>query len=168
IAAAPSIATFRPLPHRLQTLGERDGITWIDDSIATTPQATLEAIASVGARPLCVLVGGFERGLDWHAFAERVRAEPPRAIVTMGANGARIHALLAAGERAYRLETATTLADAVAAARAATPRGGVVLLSPGAPSFDQFKDYAERGRAFARLAGFDADAIGTVDGLGIH
>ena len=48
-----------------------------------------------------------------------------------------------------------------------TPEGGVILLSPGAPSFDQFRDYAERGRAFAELGGFDPEALGEIAGLGI-
>ncbi|MEP7096989.1 MAG: UDP-N-acetylmuramoyl-L-alanine--D-glutamate ligase [Dokdonella sp.] len=167
LAAAAGIASFRPLPHRLQTLGERDGCTFVDDSIATTPQATLEALASFSDQPVSVLVGGYERGLDWQAFAEQVRATPPRAIVTMGANGARIHATLRAVGGDYRLESADALADAFAIARVQTPEGGVVLLSPGAPSFDQFKNYAARGCAFAQLAGFDPASIGAIAGLGI-
>lgn len=167
IAAAPAIAMFRPLPHRLQTLGECDGLIWIDDSIATTPQATLEALASLSGRAVTVLVGGYDRGLDWRGFAEAVRAQPPHAIVAMGANGARIAAQLREAGCTYRLESAATVDEAVRLARALTPIGGGVLLSPGAPSFDQFKDYAERGRRFAELAGFDPDEIGSIQGLGI-
>ena len=165
--AAAGIASFRPLPHRLQTLGERDGLTFVDDSIATTPQATLEALASFSDRPMTVLVGGYERGLDWQPFAERMRAMPPHAIVTMGANGTRVGDVLRAVGGNYRLEATNSLADAVAIARALAPARGVVLLSPGAPSFDQFKDYAERGCEFARLAGFDPRSIGVIEWLGI-
>lgn len=167
LAAAAAIATFRALPHRLQTLGTRDGITWIDDSIATTPQATLEAFASVAGRAVTLLVGGYERGLDWHPFAAQVAATPPHAIVAMGANGPRIDATLRAAGGAYLRELEGTLADAMQRARAITPPGGIVLMSPGAPSFDQFRDYAERGREFARLAGFDPATIGCIEGLGI-
>ena len=167
LAAAPAIADFRPLPHRLQTLGERDGLTWIDDSISTTPQATLEALASLRGRATCVLVGGHDRGLDWHAFAEHVRDQPPHAIVAMGANGPRIAALLRDTGGTFVLEEAATLDAAIALARALTPARGVVLLSPGAPSFDQFRDYAQRGCRFAELAGFDPHTIGVIEGLGI-
>ena len=166
-AALSSIGTFRALPHRLQTLGARDGITWVDDSIATTPQATLEALASLRDRAVTVLVGGHDRGLDWRPFADDVQRDPPHAIITMGANGARIARVLREASGRYRLEATLTLHEAVAAARSITPSNGIVLLSPGAPSFDQFRDYAERGRAFAALAGFDPDAIGTIEGLGI-
>jgi UDP-N-acetylmuramoylalanine--D-glutamate ligase len=167
IAAAAAIATFRPLPHRLQTLGELGGLSFVDDSIATTPQATLEALASFRDRAVTLLVGGFDRGLDWRPFAEAVRAKPPHAIVTMGANGARIAALLREAGGDYRLESAPALADAQRSACALTPQGGVVLLSPGAPSFDQFRDYAERGCAFAHLSGFDPAQIGVIEGLGV-
>ncbi len=166
-AAAAAIASFRPLPHRLQTLGERDGLCFVDDSIATTPQATLEALASLRGRPVTVLVGGHDRGLDWQPFAAQVRDEAPHAIVAMGANGARIAACLRAQGGAYALREAATVGDALAEARTLTPAGGVVLLSPGAPSFDQYRDYAARGRHFAELAGFDPAAIGSIEGLGI-
>ncbi len=167
IAASPAIENFHPLPHRLQTLGVCDGLTFVDDSISTTPQAVLEALASFKDRAVTVLVGGHDRGLDWRAFAQAVHEMPPHAIVTMGANGSRIRDVLHAEGGEYRLESVATLADAVAAARAVTPTGGVVLLSPGAPSFDQFKDYAARGRVFANLCGVDGDAIGSIEGLGI-
>ncbi len=167
IAAAPHLAGFRPLPHRLQTLGEHDGLTWIDDSIATTPQATTEALRSLSGRVVSVIVGGFERGLDWQAFVDHVRADPPHLVVANGANGRRIAAQLQGKVAAVRLHSVATLAEAVAIARDQTPSGGVILLSPGAPSFDQFHDYAERGRCFAELGGFDAEAIGQIEGLGI-
>jgi UDP-N-acetylmuramoylalanine--D-glutamate ligase len=142
-------------------------LTWIDDSIATTPQATLEALASLRGRAVTVLVGGHERGLDWRGFADAVRRDPPHAIVAMGANRARIARVLGEAPGRYRLESAAGLGDAVASAREITPEGGVILLSPGAPSFDQFRDYAERGRAFAGLGGFDPDMLGEIAGLGI-
>jgi UDP-N-acetylmuramoylalanine--D-glutamate ligase len=167
-AAAPALASFQPLPHRLQSLGERDERRWIDDSIGTTPQATLAALRSVPAGvPVTLIVGGFDRGLDWTATAAALQAQPPHAIVAQGANGERIAAALRAAGLACTLESCKGLDTAVQRARALTPPGGVILLSPGAPSFDQFHDYAERGRHFADLAGFDGAALGSIAGLGI-
>jgi len=165
---APHAATFKPLPHRLQTLGTRDQIAYINDSIATTPYATIEALLSLDGRATTVLVGGFDRGVSWRAFVDHVAPHPPHAIVTMGANGAAIAAALASvAAPAFTLASSTSLTDAVARAQAITPPGGTILLSPGAPSFDQFHDYAERGREFARLAGFDPAAIAQIEGMGI-
>jgi len=167
MAAVDRIDGFRPLPHRLQRLGVRESVTWIDDSIATTPQAVTEALRSLAGRSVTVIVGGHDRGLDWRPFAEHVRAFPPHAVIANGASGRRIGALLHEVAGSYQLHTVATLADAVALARDVTPPDGTILLSPGAPSFDQFHDYAERGRHFAELGGFDADAIGQIEGLGI-
>jgi UDP-N-acetylmuramoylalanine--D-glutamate ligase len=114
-----------------------------------------------------VLVGGYDRGIDWRAFADAVRQKPPHAIVAMGANGPRIAEVLRETGGDYRLESARPLDEAVALARRVTPDGGTILLSPGAPSFDQFRDYAERGAAFARLGGFDTESFGEIAGLGI-
>jgi UDP-N-acetylmuramoylalanine--D-glutamate ligase len=165
--AAHALSTFTPLPHRLQRLGERDGVTWIDDSISTTPEATLAALASLDDAVVTVIVGGHDRGLDWSGFATAMRQHPPHALVAQGANGARIAEALRACGVACPLHECAGIDAAVAIARELTPSGGTVLLSPGAPSFDQFKDYAARGRRFADLAGFDGAAIGSIAGLGI-
>jgi UDP-N-acetylmuramoylalanine--D-glutamate ligase len=167
IQAAPALADFRPLPHRLQPLGRHDGLDWINDSISTTPQATLAALDSLTGREVTVIVGGHDRGLDWSPFVQAVKDRGGLRIVAQGANGPRIALALRQAKTELPLGEAEDFVDAVAMARTVTPAGGVLLLSPGAPSFDQFKDYAERGRRFAELAGFDGGAIGEIAGLGI-
>lgn len=169
VALAPHAATFVPLPHRLQTLGARDGITWVNDSISTTPHATLAALAVFRGRQVALLVGGHDRGLDWGDFAAAMRTQAPGVIVTMARNGPRIHAALEplAAAGGFHLLRAGDLGDAVAQARSALAGAGVLLLSPGAPSFGAYRDYTERGRHFAALAGFDPDAISPIPGLGI-
>ena len=168
-ALAPYAAGFRPLPHRLQALGTRDGVTYVNDSISTTPHATLAALECFRGRRVAVLVGGHDRGVDWHGFAAAMRVGAPAAIVTMGQNGPRIHELLApvAAEAGFALAQASDLADAMARARSALAGEGVLLLSPGAPSFGAYKDYVARGRHFAELAGFDPAAITAIPGLGV-
>jgi len=126
----------------------------------------VEALRSLDGRAVSVIVGGFDRGVDWNPFVEYVANHAPHGIVAMGANGTRIAESLS-GVRGFDLTQAATLDEAVSRARAQAPAGSVVLLSPGAPSFDAFKDYAERGREFARLAGFDPAAIAQIEGLGI-
>jgi UDP-N-acetylmuramoylalanine--D-glutamate ligase len=168
-ALAPHAAGFEPLPHRLQVLGVRDGLTWVNDSISTTPHASLAALDVYRDRRVALLAGGHDRGVDWSRFAEAMRIRPPAAIVTMGQNGPRIHALLepVAMDAGFALSAAADLGDAVVRARVALGAEGVVLLSPGAPSFGAYRDYTERGRHFARLAGFDPEAINAIPGLGI-
>lgn len=167
VVAAPSLSGFRPLPHRLQPLGESGGLQWINDSISTTPQATIAALDSLRDREVTVIVGGHDRGLDWSPFVKDVATRKGLRIVTQGANGPRIAFALRAAKIDIPLGDVDNLADAIDMARIITPSGGVVLLSPGAPSFDQFHDYAERGRHFAEMAEFDAKTMTGIDGLGI-
>jgi UDP-N-acetylmuramoyl-L-alanine---L-glutamate ligase len=163
--------SFHALPHRLQSLGLRDGIEYVDDSISTTPHASLAALDCFAGRPVAILVGGYDRGIDWTVFGERMAEQPPVAVIGMGQNGRAITERIAAMAPSTTVVLAGDLRQAVAVARnALQARGaaapGVVLLSPGAPSFPVFRDYSERGRAFAAAAGFDAgDAA--IAGLGI-
>jgi UDP-N-acetylmuramoyl-L-alanine---L-glutamate ligase len=165
MSLAEHVRSFRPLPHRLQPLGERDGIRYVNDSISTTPYASVEALRSLSA-PSTILLGGFDRGVSWRIFVDYVATHPPAGIVTMGANGAAIAEALAAQPNLV-LRRAGSLEDALTHAREITPPGGTIVMSPGAPSFDQFEDYDERGREFARLAGFDPSTIAQIEGLGI-
>lgn len=168
-ALAPRAQSFVPLPHRLQTLGTRDGITWVNDSISTTPHASLAALEVFRGRRVAILLGGHDRGIDWSDFAIAIGANPPAVVVTSGQNGPRIHDLLAGAARTagFGLLHADDLDQAVAQARAALAGAGVILLSPGAPSFGPYRDYTQRGRHFAQLAGFDPDIIASIPGLGI-
>jgi UDP-N-acetylmuramoyl-L-alanine---L-glutamate ligase len=165
-------ATFHALPHRLQSLGVRDGIEYVDDSISTTPHASIAALDCFAGQPVAILVGGYDRGIDWTVFAERIATAPPLAVVGMGQNGRRIlDRIRTAVPPGTTMAFADDLVQAVAVARTAlkehpTPARGVLLLSPGAPSFPLFRDYSERGRAFAEAAGFDS-AAAAISGLGI-
>lgn len=168
LALAPAAKTFQPLPHRLQEIGERGGIRYVNDSISTTPYASIAALECFTQEPVAILVGGYDRGLEWDAFVEYVSIKPPKAIISMGQNGPRIAERLRelAGPGFTLIETAD-LAQAVKAAVSELASGGVVLLSPGAPSFGAYADYVARGRHFAELAGFDPNAISKIPGLGL-
>lgn len=167
---AAHASTFQPLPHRLQLIGSRAGVDYVNDSISTTPHASLAALDVFRDRPVAILLGGHDRGLEWHAFLDAIRRDPPHAVVTMGQTGPRIFEQVApiAAQTRITLHAAADMSQAVAFARDALPdTGGVVLLSPGAPSFGVYKDYVARGRDFARVAGFDPDAISAIAGLGV-
>ena len=168
MALAMAVKSFQPLLHRLQNIGTHAGIRYVNDSISTTPYASIAALECFTHEPVAILVGGYDRGLDWDAFVEYVSIKPPKAIICMGQNGPRIAERLrevpAAG---FVLIEAHSLAQALDAAQAELSDGGVVLLSPGAPSFGAYTDYVARGRHFAELAGFDPNAISRIPGLGL-
>lgn len=169
VGLAPAAASFRPLPHRLQSLGLRHGIESVNDSISTTPHASIAALDCYRGRRVAILVGGYDRGLDWGVFAERIAAEPVAAVITMGQNGPRVYEKLkplAVGDR-FVLAEAGDMDEAVKLGLQVLGHDGVLLLSPGAPSFPRYRDYVERGRHFAQAAGFDPDLISTIPGLGV-
>ncbi len=153
-AALPALRDFRGLPHRLASLGVRDGIEYIDDSISTTPQSALAALQSFPGRPCTQLLGGYDRDLEWQEFARASRHSSLKQVITLPGNGERIAAALKKENPQLPVTTANDMADAVAKAAAVTPTGGVVILSPGAPSYGNYRDFRQRGEDFARCAGF--------------
>lgn len=169
VRLAPHANSFRPLPHRLQSIGHHDGREYVNDSISTTPYAALAALDCYANRRVAILVGGYDRGLDWSVFFERMSREPPLAVITMGQNGPMIAEGLKFASRGGRfaLHEAPDMPEAVRLAEYIIGSDGVVLLSPGAPSFSRYRDYIERGRHFAEVAGFDPDKISAIPGLGV-
>jgi UDP-N-acetylmuramoylalanine--D-glutamate ligase len=146
-----ALADFRPLAHRLETVLERDGVTWVDDSISTTPESALAALASFPGRDVVLIGGGQDRGQD---YAELGRALEARgaSVVGVPSTGARlIAAAREAGVPREQAVEAVDLAQAVELARGLAQGGGAVLLSPAAPSYDFFSDFVERGERFRDL-----------------
>lgn len=154
--AAKAVETFKSLPHRLQFLGRSDGVTYINDSIASTPVATAAALQALGDRPLILIIGGFDRGLDWSRYSKEFLSAPVKAVIGLPVSGPRIlKSLHEAGLKpSGGLHEVLDLAAAVALAKAIAVNGDTIVLSPGAPSFNQFADFRDRGRTFTRLCGF--------------
>jgi len=153
-ALARAAEGFTPLGSRLAEIGTVNGVTFVDDSLSTNALAAMAALDTFAGRPVALIVGGADRGIDYAPLAARIaaRREPP-FVVTLPANGARIHAaVLGAIGGATRPEIRDTgdLETAVDKAFAWSEPGAVILLSPAAASFGQFKNYQERADAFRR------------------
>lgn len=159
--AVRALSSFQPLKHRLQVFGttQKAGITiqWVNDSIATTPHATRAALEALAGTPMVLLVGGYERGGDWSVIVDRLRDYPLMGLVALPDNGPSIAASLVdagvidAGQVAYadNLDQAVRQAESLLRKHISSVSSqGMVLLSPGAPSFGHYRDFEARGDRF--------------------
>jgi UDP-N-acetylmuramoylalanine--D-glutamate ligase len=145
-----AIDRVEPLPHRLALVADRGGVRWYDDSKATNVGAAVRSLESFADRVL-LLAGGVDKGGSYAPLAAAARGRVARAYVYGAARDSIARALAEAG---VPVERVSTLADAVGASAASAHPGDTVLLAPACSSFDQFTDYAARGRAFrAAVAG---------------
>ncbi|HEY8575024.1 MAG TPA: UDP-N-acetylmuramoyl-L-alanine--D-glutamate ligase [Devosia sp.] len=148
---AAGIAAFMPLPHRLEE-HRFGGVLFVNDSISTTPEATKAALAAYQGHRLALIGGGHEREQDYSELAQRLSAFGVTTLACLPVTGQRLAeaARLAAPDIAVLSEP-----DLDAAMRALLQhreRFDVLILSPGAPSYNQFKNFEERGRRFVALA----------------
>jgi UDP-N-acetylmuramoylalanine--D-glutamate ligase len=150
-----AVASFEGLPHRLAEIGDPSGLTFVDDTLSTSPYATMHAIEAYGDRPLTVLLGGTDRGLDYSPLREFLRDRELR-VIGLPDSGPRILAELT-GLPGIHAENAEDLVAAVLLSRKLTPPGGVVLLSPGAPSYGKFRNFEHRSEVFAQAIKDSAD-----------
>ena len=150
-AIGRTLREFEGVARRLEPIAEKDGILWVNDSAATTPSATITAVAAYERIPV-VILGGVSKGADFGELA-RVLAVRARGVVLIGRAADEIASAIAAADPKGALEVrrAATLDDAVTAARAMARPGDVVLLSPANASFDMFSSADERGEKFAAI-----------------
>jgi UDP-N-acetylmuramoylalanine--D-glutamate ligase len=149
-AIAEALSTFPGVEHRLELVAELDGVRFVNDSKATNTAAARRGIAAYTGRPLRLILGGSLKGESFDELAEELPASV-RSIDLIGEATEQLAASLARAGRSFR--RSGDLATAVGAAAGDAESGDVVLLSPACASYDQFRDFEERGETFRRLVG---------------
>lgn len=149
-----AIREFTPLPHRLQSLGIRDGIEWIDDAISTTPESAIAALGALGDHVKVIILGGQDRGNDFAELGRIIDASAIDTVILHGESGNRIGECIAKKV----VVRAKTMADVVRLAAESVhstpnpnpnpPTPPIILLSPASPSYDMYANFEEKGRNF--------------------
>ena len=151
---ARGLKTYEPLPHRLQYIGEREGVKYYDDSISTICDTTIQALKTLKDTDT-VLIGGMDRGIDYRELIEYLSDCQVPHIILMEATGKRIyqeiHKYYPEFKNRARLILAEHLEDGVKRARQITRPGTSCVLSPAAASYGIFRNFEERGETFSRL-----------------
>lgn len=147
------IEEFKGLEHRLELVTEKNGVSFYNDSISTTPESTMAAITSF-SEPLILILGGSEKGLDFNPLARFIAASPHvKHLIVIGETAGRI--LEALDKTDFRGGISTglkSMSDVFTQLKSMASFGDVVLLSPACASFDMFTSYADRGNQFKQLA----------------
>jgi len=144
------LSEFKPLPHRLELVGQINGVRWYNDSKATTPQS---AIASLEAfeQPVIIIAGGYDKNLPFDEFGEKI-AQNAKAAILIGQTAEKIAAAVRACPQTQpKIEFVDSLGEAVGSASRLAVGGDVVLLSPACASYDMFDNFEHRGQEFVRL-----------------
>jgi len=145
---AEALAGYVPLEQRLTPIADPSGLTFVDDSLSTIPQSAIYAIEAYADRPLTVILGGEDRGVDYGPLREFFEQQKVTGtLIGIPDSGARILDTLQ-GLPGVTTILAEDLTDAVQLSRKHTPAGGVVLLSPAAASYGRFDNWQHRSRVF--------------------
>lgn len=136
------LSTFTGLRHRMEKVGEVAGVTWYDDSISTIPAATIAAVKALG-RVDTLILGGFDRGIDYTPLVEFLKESSVKNVVFVGQAGRRVNEELGKKNEEWLVED--DYMKIVPWCAEHTEKGGVVLLSPAAASYDAFKNFEVRG-----------------------
>ena len=143
--------SFEQLSHRLEEFRVGPGLLCIDDSISTVPEATIAALEAYPDQRVVLLLGGWDRGQDYSTLFARLPQFRVKCLILLPPNGERINAEISQTGVPACTVKARNLEHAITEAFARVTRHDLVLLSPAAPSFGEFRDFEERGRAFKAL-----------------
>ena len=147
----PHLYTFKPLEHRLEPVGTFGGVTFVNDSISTIPQAAIAACQTLGKVDFLFL-GGFDRDIDYTPLVDYMAEHPVPHLLFTGKAGERMMQLMKVRGVASNLVVYHTMEEAFDYLMGHATPGDVCLLSPAASSYDQYKNFEERGAKFKRLA----------------
>ena len=145
------ITAFKGLEHRIEYVGEYNGIIYYNDSIATIPEATIEAIKTL-KKVSTLILGGFDRGIDYSHLIEFLVSSKIKNLVFLGNAGKRmLDGIKNFDVKNIDIEFAETFVAAVNIAKAKTKPSEICLLSPAAASYDMFKNFEERGHVYKKI-----------------
>ncbi len=157
-AIVKAVGKFTPLPHRLEA-HEIAGITFVNDSISTTPEATKAALSAYAGKRIALIAGGHERQQDYTDLSERLEPSGVTLLVCLPVTGDRLATAAYAAAPSVAVLEVNTLEAAMQALHGRRDMFDTVILSPGAPSYGQkrdsrtvFANFEERGTAFIALA----------------
>jgi UDP-N-acetylmuramoylalanine--D-glutamate ligase len=150
-AIRQGLKTFKGLEHRLEYVGEYQGIHFYNDSIATIPEAAMAAVKSLPGTDTMIL-GGFDRMLDYTDLVSFLVQSQVMNFIFTGKAGERMLEIFRASSNEKRLIRANDLKQACEEAFRVTQKGKICLLSPAAASYDSFKNFEERGNLFKKIA----------------
>ncbi|MDO8470803.1 MAG: UDP-N-acetylmuramoyl-L-alanine--D-glutamate ligase [bacterium] len=146
-----AINTFKPLPYRLEKVGEWKGVSFVNDSLATIPEATISALDVLEPKVATLIAGGLDRNISFQKLSKRIAESKIRTLILFPQTGKKI---LQGLRRPPQTFFAQDMKEAVRIAYKYTPQGTICLLSPAAPSFNLFRDYKDRGDQFVKWASY--------------
>ncbi len=148
--AEATVKNFQPLAHRLEYVGEKNGVVYYNDSISTIPQATLEALKALKTVQTLIL-GGMDRGIDYSPLVEQIGEYEVKNIAFVGEAGRRMHKEMKEKANDYNVLLSDDYKEIISWCKANTQKEKICLLSPAASSYDMFTNFEHRGEVFKQL-----------------